>query len=56
MTSADNQWIIAGAIARDLGRGLDKLAQYTSDPEDLAAIDRLKTWGRNASDVISKPE
>lgn len=56
MTSQDTQWVIAGQIARDLHRGLDRLAQFTTDPDDLAAIDRLKNWGRNASDIIRTPE
>lgn len=56
MTNADSQWVIAGQIARDLHRGLDRLAQHTGDAEDLAAIERIKKWGRDCADIIRKPE
>lgn len=55
MTSSDRLLVLSASIARGLPRSLDMLAELTTDPADLAAIARLKTWAGDVREFIAKP-
>lgn len=55
MTNPDTVWYLAAGIAKDLHRGLDKLAALTQDPEDHEAIETLKRWAEGCADVVKHP-
>lgn len=47
--------MLSASVAKGLPRSLDLLATLTTDPADLAAIARLRTWAGECVDFVTHP-